>query len=147
MKHAACGIAILLICTLLTGCTGIPQAPNAPNQPSTNGNVVFGPVDTMPAGSNVTIQVAQKDAIHNTIDVTFAGGEGQNQVKSIDVIYKGHDGVTQTQSLKPLKGATVTFQGTTQTDNIQVYVTLYNGNRYKVVDQSSPVVGPARGGI
>jgi len=147
MKHTAYGIAILLICILLAGCTGIPQAQNTPAPPSTNGNIVYGPVDTMPAGSNVTVQVAQKDAIHNTIDVTFAGGEGQNQVKSIDVIYKGHDGVTQTQSLKPLKGATVTFQGTTQTDNIQVYVTLYNGNRYKVVDQSSPVVGPARGGI
>lgn len=147
MKYPAYGIGILLICVILAGCTGIPQTQNTPPSQSTNGNIVSAPVDTMPVGSNVTIQVAQKDAIHKTIDVTFAGGEGQNQVKSIDVFYTGHDGVTQTQSLKPLKGATVTFQGTDQTDNIQVYVTLYNGNRYKVVDQSSPVVGPARGGI
>jgi hypothetical protein len=147
MRQLAYGIGLLIICALLAGCTGMPQAQNPPLPPTTNGGIAFGPVDTMPVGSNVTIQVAQKDAIHKTIDVTFAGGEGQNQVKSIDVIYTGHDGVTQTQSLKPVKGATVTFQGTDQTDRIQAYVTLYNGNRYKVVDQSSPVVGPARGGI
>jgi len=146
MRHATYVIGLLLICALLAGCTGVPQAQSPSSPPATNG-IVFRPIDTMPVGSNVTIQVAQKDAIHKTIDVTFAGGEGQNQVKSIDVIYTGHDGVTQTQSLKPLKGATVTFQGTDQTDNIQAFVTLYNGNRYKVVDQSSPVVGPARGGI
>lgn len=145
MKQLPYGIGLLLICALLAGCTGIPPVQNAP--PASNNNVVSGTVDTLPSGSNVAIQVAQKDAIHNTIDVTFAGGEGQNQVKSIDVVYTGNDGSTLTQSLQPLKGATVTFQGTNQSDNIRVYVTFYNGNRYKVIDQSSPVVGPARGGI
>jgi hypothetical protein len=146
MKQLAYIIGILFMFALLAGCTST-STPSVQNPPVSGTNIVVGTVDTVPNGSNVTIQVAQKDAIHNTIDVTFAGGEGQNQVKSIDVIYTGHDGVTRTQSLKPDKGATVTFQGTNQTDNIQVYVTYYNGNRYKVVDQTSPVVGPARGGI
>ena len=70
--------------------------------------------------------------------VFFAGGEGQIQVKSIEVIYTGNDGVTQTQILKPEKGAEVTFKGTNQTDHIEAYVTLYTGNRYKVVNQTAP---------
>jgi hypothetical protein len=140
MKQFLYGIGILLIFALLAGCTGVPPVQN---NPPSSGNIVIGTVDTLPSGSNVVIQVAQKDAIHNTIDVTFAGGEGQNQVKSIDVVYTGSDGVTRTQSLKPEKGATVTFQGTKQADNIQVYVTLFTGNRYKVVNQTSPVVGPS----
>ena len=145
MKHLVFVAGLVLICILFAGCSQTPPTGNSP--PAQSGNIVVGTVDTMPPGSNVTIQVAQKDAIHNTIDVTFAGGEGQNQVKSIEVIYTGHDGVTRSQSLQPVKGATVTFQGTDQTDNIVAYVTLYNGNRYKVVDQTSPVTGPARGGI
>jgi hypothetical protein len=86
----------------------------------------------------VVIQVNPKDPISNKIDVSFAGGEGQIQVKSIEVLYTGNDGVTQTQILKPEKGATVTFQGTNQTDRVEAYVTLYTGNRYKVVNQTSP---------
>jgi hypothetical protein len=140
MKQFLYPVGILLLCALLAGCTGVPSVRNTP---VSNGNIVMNPVDTLPSGSNVLIQVAQKDAIHNTIDVTFAGGEGQNQVQSIEVVYTGSDGVTQTQPLKPEKGATVTFQGTNGSDNIQAYVTLYNGNRYKVVNQTSPVVGPS----
>ncbi|MDD1718486.1 MAG: hypothetical protein LUQ25_00370 [Methanoregulaceae archaeon] len=135
MKRFLPAVIILLLCALLAGCTSVPPANNPPEPRE---NIIMGTVDTLPAGSNVVFQVGQKDAIHNTIDVTFAGGEGQNQVQNIEVIYTGDDGASQTQFLKAEKGATATFQGTGQTDQILVYVTMNNGNRYKVVNQTSP---------
>jgi len=135
MKRFLPVVIVLLLFALFAGCTGAPPAQN--NTPS--GDIVtFGTVDTLPSGSNIVIQVNPKDPIYATIDVIFAGGEGQAQVKSIEVIYIGNNGVTQTQILKPEKGATVTFQGTKQTDRVEAFVTLYNGNRYKVVNQTSP---------
>jgi hypothetical protein len=128
-------VVVLLLFALFAGCTGVPPVQNN----TTSGDkVTFGTVDTLPSESNVVIQVNPKDPISNKIDVSFAGGEGQIQVKSIEVLYTGNDGVTQTQILKPEKGATVTFQGTNQTDRVEAYVTLYTGNRYKVVNQTSP---------
>jgi len=135
MKRFLPGIIVLLLFAIFAGCTGVPPVQN--NTPSGD-KVTFGTVDTLPSGSNVVIQVNPKDPIYATIDVIFAGGEGQAQVKSIEVIYIGNNGVTQTQILKPEKGATVTFKGTNQTDRIEAFVTLYNGNRYKVVNQTSP---------
>ena len=135
MKRFLPAVIMLLLFALFAGCTG---APPVQNNTSSGDKVTFGTVDTLPSGSNVVIQVNPKDPIYATIDVIFAGGEGQAQVKSIEVIYIGNNGVTQTQILKPEKGATVTFKGTNQTDRIEAYVTLFNGNRYKVVNQTSP---------
>ena len=126
---------ILLLFAFFAGCTGVPPVTN---NTSSGDNIIVGTVETLPPESNVVIQVSQKEPIRNTIDVTFAGGEGQAQVKTIEVLYTGNDGVSRTQLLKPEKGATVTFQGTNQTDRIEAFVTLYNGNRYKVVNQTSP---------
>jgi hypothetical protein len=135
MKRILFAMGILLLFAFFAGCTGTPPAQN---NPVSGGNIVVGTVDTMPTGSNVVIQVSQKDTLHKTIDVTFAGGAGQNQVKSIDVVYSGGDGSSQTQQLLPNKGATVTLQGTDKTDRVQVYVTLFDGKRYLVVNQTSP---------
>lgn len=134
MKRILPIVIMLLLFGIFAGCTGVPPVQN---NTSSGDKVIFGTVDTLPSGSNVVIQVNPKDPIYDTIDVIFAGGEGQAQVKSIEVVYTGNNGVNQTQVLKPEKGATVTFQGTNQTDRIVAYVTLYTGNRYKVVNQTS----------
>ena len=139
MKRFLPIVIVILLFALFAGCTGVPPAKNTTSPADTSGDkVIFGTVDTLPSESNVIIQVNPKDPINKKIDVSFAGGEGQVQVKSIEVIYTGNDGVTQTQILKPEKGATVTFQGTNQTDRIVAYVTLYTGTRYKVVNQTAP---------
>jgi archaellum component FlaF (FlaF/FlaG flagellin family) len=135
MKRILLAVSILMLFALITGCTQTPPVQNTPVQ---GGNIVIGAVDQMPTESNIVIQVAPKDSLHKTIDVTFAGGAGQVQVKSIEVVYNGGDGGTHTQQLLPNKGATVTLQGTDQTDHVQVYVTLFNGKRYMVVNQTAP---------
>jgi len=135
MKRILLAVSMLILFALIAGCTQTPPVQNTPVQ---GGNIVIGTVDQMPTESNVVIQVAPKDSIHKTIDVTFAGGAGQVQVKSIDVVYTGGDGGSLTQQLLPNKGATVTLQGTDQTDHVQVYVTLFNGKRYMVVNQTAP---------
>ncbi len=135
MKQFLPVVIMLLLFAFFAGCTSTTPIQN---NTSSGDQVTFGTVDTLPPGSNVVIQVNPKDPIYATIDVIFAGGEGQAQVKSIEVDYTGSDGVHQTQNLKPEKGAQVTFNGTKQTDRIEAYVTLYNGNRYKVVNQTSP---------
>ena len=141
MKQFLPIIVIVMLCALGAGCTGVPSVQTHPAPGS--GSIVPGTTDTLPSASNVVIQVAQKDSIHKTIDVTFAGGAGQTQVQRIDVIYTGSDGATRTQQLAPEKGATVTIQGTDKTDRIQVYVTLYTGTRYLVVNQTSPYQTPS----
>jgi archaellum component FlaF (FlaF/FlaG flagellin family) len=135
MKQILFAVSILVMFALVAGCTGNPPAQNTPAQ---GGDIVIGTVETIPLESSVVIQVGQKDSLHKTIDVTFAGGNGQVQVKSIDVVYSGGDGGSLTKQLLPEKGNTVTLQGTDQTDRVQVYVTLFNGKRYMVVNQTSP---------
>jgi hypothetical protein len=140
MKRILLAVSMLLLFALFAGCTQTPPVRNTPvqNTPVQGGDIVTGTVDQMPTESNIIIQVAPKDSLHKTIDVTFAGGAGQVQVKSIDVVYTGGDGGTLTQQLLPDKGATVTLQGTDQTDHVQVYVTLFNGKRYMVINQTAP---------
>jgi archaellum component FlaF (FlaF/FlaG flagellin family) len=135
MKQILFAVSILVLFALVAGCTGNPPIQNTPVQ---GGDIVIGTVETIPLESSVVIQVGQKDSLHKTIDVTFAGGAGQVQVKSIDVVYSGGDGGSLTKQLLPEKGNTVTLQGTDQTDRVQVYVTLFNGKRYMVVNQTAP---------
>jgi hypothetical protein len=128
----SCVIPVLLAVALLflAGCTmpgiGEPAAP-AP-----------GPVQTLPPGQDVTIQVDQKDPIYATITVVFAGGEGQIAVSDILVQVTRPDGTVTTEHLRPVKGAEVTFQGSRETDRVEAWVTLNTGKTYKTVDTLLP---------
>ena len=104
----------------------------------TTNTLTTSPTDAVPLESAVIVSVAEKDPIYNTLDVTFAGGNGQVQVKDIDVVFTGSDGTTTTKKLNPVKGELVTFQGTKGTDKVVAYANYFNGKRYKVVDQLVP---------
>jgi hypothetical protein len=123
---------------LSAGCNNLP-VPYSGSTPAIPANsLTTGPTDTIPMERSVTVSVAEKDPIYNTLDVTFAGGNGQVQAKDIDVVFTGSDGTTVTKKLNPAKGEIVTFQGTKGTDKVVAYVNYFNGNRYKTIDQLVP---------
>ncbi|MDD1720285.1 MAG: hypothetical protein LUQ25_09520 [Methanoregulaceae archaeon] len=97
-----------------------------------------GPTQVIPSEKRVEIQVNEKDPIYNTIPVIFAGGEGQVAVTSIEVKMTPEGGRTETQLLRPEKGAQLTFQGTRGTDRVEATVRFTDGSSYKVVDQLVP---------
>lgn len=94
----------------------------------------------MPQNMGVTVTVGEKDYLGN-IPVTFNGGAGQINVNSIQVVLTKADGTTQTATLGSDAGDTVNLAGTRGTgslagefDRVQVYVTMNNGQTYKVAD-------------
>jgi hypothetical protein len=97
-----------------------------------------GPVQTLPPGKDVTIQINEKDTSYATITILFSGGEGQIAVQDILVRVTRPDGMVITEHLPPEKGAEVTIQGSRDTDRIEVYVTLNSGMQYKVIDTLLP---------
>lgn len=120
--------AILL---LVAGCTTLSPA-GEPAVPTP------GPVQTLPSGQDVTIQVNQKDPIYATITVIFAGGEGQIAVTDILVRVTRPDGMIATEHLPPVKGAELVFQGSRETDRLEAWVTLNTGVTYKTLDMPIP---------
>src|SRR5512139_2837830 len=125
-------ILIIAVLSVLTaGCTGIPG--NLTGSQGNAGNIQSGnAVQAPPPEYAVDIQVNEKDPIYKTVDVIFAGGRGQVQVSGIDVTFTDSNGNVVKKSLKPDKGATATFQGTTGTDRAEVFVNYYSGAGYKV---------------
>ena len=110
-------IAILLIgaCVLFAGCNNLPAPGGGTNiltsNTGTTNTLTTSPTDVVPLESSVIVSVAEKDPIYNTLDVTFAGGNGQVQVKDIDVCFTGSDGTTVTKKLNPVKGETGNIPG------------------------------------
>jgi len=137
MKHFVIAGLLLLMVILSAGCTTMPGLSQGSGAAPT-GNPGTVPVVTLPATSNVDIQVMQKDSVYQTVDVVFGGGNGQVMVSSCNVVFTRSDGVSETKQLKPEKGATVTFQGTKGTDHVVVSVTLKDGKTYRIIDQSVP---------
>jgi hypothetical protein len=127
--------AILLIFILIGAFVLCAGCNSLPGQQSTPKTLTTSPTDSVPPESGITVSVAEKDPIYKTVDVTFNGGNGQVQVKDIEVLFTGGDGTSGTMKLNAVKGETVTFQGSNETDKIVVYVTYYNGERYKIIDK------------
>ena len=135
MKRVALTIILVVVFVISAGCNSLPVQPAGTINAVPTNSVTTGQTDIIPLENAVTVSVAEKDPIYNTLDVTFAGGNGQVQVKDVEVIFTGSDGKTETKKLKPVKGEVVTFQGTKGTDKVVVYVDYYNGNRYRIIDQ------------
>jgi len=94
----------------------------------------------MPDNIAVTVTVGEKDYL-GKIPVTFDGGQGQVNVKTITCTLTRTDGTTQTLTLGSNKGDTISLDGTRgsgsltgQTDRVQVSVSMNNGNTYKIAD-------------
>ncbi len=141
---------IFLICAALAiaGCTG-PQtspaapaagsgtgSPGTPGTSGTSGTLVVSPTDAVPEYNMVTVDVGVKDYL-GSIPVIFQGGMGQIHVKKIDVTLYRSDGQVKTATLGIKKGDQLELEGTKQTDRVVVYVSMDNGQTYKINDAVS----------
>jgi len=100
--------------------------------------MIPGPTVTLPPEHAVEIQINEKDPIYATISVIFAGGKGQVMVTDILVRVTRSDGRVTEKHLEAVKGAELKFDGTKEDDRIEAFVSLTNGNTYKVIDQIVP---------
>jgi hypothetical protein len=151
---------LLLALALVAGCTQVPVTPpvrttvlTTPQTPTllqttapptgvaTTGNPP-GPVQTLPRIYTVEVQVDSNGlSIDPKIITTFRGGPGINFVTQIDVILTRDDGVIKTGTLtQPLSvGQMVELPSTTGNNNqVEVYVTLSTGDRYKIFNETVP---------
>ncbi|MDD1697920.1 MAG: hypothetical protein LUQ36_06125 [Methanoregula sp.] len=138
-------IMMALLCGALAmaGCTGIPASPGAPTPGpgSTAGtgaspaSVVLTavPTDIVPSYNQVTVDVGVKDYLGNS-EVIYQGGMGQIHVKKITATMTRSDGKTQTEILENKKGFSVELLGTKQVDRVEVWVSMDNGETYKIND-------------
>jgi hypothetical protein len=149
MNYKLAITAIVLICAALAfaGCT-TPSAGSASPAAGTgsvpastgSGSMVTQPTDIIPDYNTVTVDVGEKDYL-GKIPVIFQGGQGQISVKKIDVKLTRTDGSTQTATVGTKKGDEVDLDGTRgsgslqgQPDRVEVWVTMNNGQTYKVAD-------------
>ena len=140
-------IMIALLCGALAmaGCTGIPASPGAPTPgsgstagtgttPASSGAVLTTvPTDIVPSYNLVKVDVGVKDYLGNS-EVIYQGGMGQIHVKKITAKMTRSDGQTQTEFLENKKGFTVELLGTKLVDRVEVWVTMDNGETYKIND-------------
>jgi len=140
-------IMIALLCGALAmaGCTGIPASPGAPTPgsgstagtgttPASSGAVLTTvPTDIVPSYNQVKVDVGVKDYLGNS-EVIYQGGMGQIHVKKITAKMTRSDGQTQTEFLENKKGFTVELLGTKLVDRVEVWVTMDNGETYKIND-------------
>lgn len=148
MKNISVLSAILLCAFLIaSGCTG-PQngtppatgASAATTAQQTSASLTPGPTDEVPSYTAVTVDVGEKE-FDGTIPVIFRGGMGLVHTKKIDVTLTRTDGSVQTATVGVKVGDEVDLQGTRgepglrgQPDRVEVWVTMDNGQKYKVVD-------------
>jgi hypothetical protein len=131
-------IALLLAGVAISGCTQAPGGIPSVFQGSSQDGMVPGPTVTLPPDRTVEIQINEKDPIYATITVFFSGGKGQIAVTDIMVRVTRSDGQVTTKHLEANKGAELKFDGTKEDDRIEVFVSLTNGNTYKIIDQLVP---------
>jgi hypothetical protein len=140
-------IMIVLLCSALAiaGCTGTPASPAATTPasgtpvgsgttPASSGALLTTvPTDIVPGTNQVTVDVGVKDYLGN-IEVIYQGGMGQIHVKKISAKITRADGQTQTKPLENKKGSIIELEGTKQTDRVEVWVDMDNGQTYKIND-------------
>jgi len=140
-------IMIVLLCSALAmaGCTGTQTSPVATTPASGTpaqmvatsglpvGTLTTEPTSVVPNYNKVVVDVGVKDYLGNS-EVIYQGGEGQIHVKKITAKMTRADGKTQTESLENKKGYTVELEGTKQTDRVEVWVSMDNGETYKIND-------------
>jgi hypothetical protein len=151
MQYRVTLSVIFLICAALAiaGCTSTSNTPVAPavspavsdtsstSTQASTGSLVVTTTDSVPDYNMVMADVGEKDYLGN-IPVIFQGGMGQIHVKKIDVTLYRADGQVKTVSMGIKKGDQVELEGTKQTDRVVVYVSMDNGDRYKINDVLSP---------
>jgi len=148
MQHKIVISLILLICAAIafagctspSGSTATPAGSGPSGTTSGTSSLVTQPTDAIPDYNTVTVDVGEKDYM-GKIPVIFQGGKGQISVKKIDVKLTRTDGSTQTATVGLKKGDEADLDGTKgtgflngQPDRVEVWVTMNNGQTYKVAD-------------
>ena len=142
--RAVCICAVLLLCIAGTGCTGQSvgsEGADVRGSPAANtsgGALVPGPTQTIPQYQEVEVQINEKDTSYATLEVIFAGGRGMSAVKNVEVRFTTADGKISIQMLKPEKGSSVVFQGTRDTDRVEVTVNMNDGKSNRIIDRPVP---------
>ncbi|MDD1701134.1 MAG: hypothetical protein LUQ04_10160 [Methanoregula sp.] len=138
-------IALLCGAIVVAGCTSTPPSPSVTTpgsvSPAGTGTTVNPsgaslttvPTDIVPGSNQVTVDVGVKDYLGN-IEVIYQGGMGQIHVKKITAKITRADGQTKTALLENKKGFSVELEGTKQTDRVEVWVDMDNGETYKIND-------------
>jgi hypothetical protein len=147
MQYRMMVIITALLCGALAiaGCTGTQTSPSATTpgsgtpagtgttSGSASGILTTVPTDIVPRTNQVVVDVGVKDYLGN-IEVIYQGGMGQIHVKKISAKITRADGQTQTKPLENKKGSTIELEGTKQTDRVEVWVDMDNGQTYKIND-------------
>ena len=136
-----CGALVVVGCTSTqpspsstTPGSGSPAATGIPTNPvSSMVSLTTVPTDIVPSSNQVTVDVGVKDYLGN-IEVIYQGGMGQIHVKKITATITRSDGTIRTAFLENKKGFSVELEGTKQTDRVEVWVTMDNGETYKIND-------------
>jgi hypothetical protein len=94
-----------------------------------------GPTQNPPDKLMVYFSV-QKDAVTDDVTVTLSGGPGLGIVKNVEFQLTRSDGQVLTMDFAPdQKLNEATLQGTPGADRVEVAVTYFSGEHYKMVDQ------------
>jgi hypothetical protein len=149
-------LSALVVMVLVAGCTQAPPTPplTTPSIPATipptTGTppvtvvttAIPEPVRTLPGSYAVAVDVASNGiAIDPRILATYRGGMGANYVYELELQVTHGDGTTESGSIRqPLRaGDTIALSSSGgNTDSAQVWITLQNGERYKVFDEIVP---------
>ena len=146
-RIALFGLFLVCMAVAFAGCSGTqapaPAAPQAPDASSgqtaaavSTPDLVPGPTEPLPADYYVEVNIDEKDYLAK-IPVTFEGGKGQIFVSKITVKLTRADGETQTVQLGTNKGDRIELDGTRQTDRVEVWIAMKNGQTYKTNDVQS----------
>jgi hypothetical protein len=150
-------VLIILAALLLTaGCmqtsappvttqTTIPTTVTTPLPAGTTAAIttkVPEPVRTLPDNYAVAVDVASNGlSINPKIIMTYRGGKGTNFVYQVEAQVTRGDGMVESGSLRqPLRVGDAIELGASggNTDSVQVWITLQNGEKYKVYDEIVP---------
>ena len=136
MKHQLS--TLLMIClmgfVLVAGCSSQDEGISGIVEPvKEEKNGLFDlPLSSPPPELMVSVST-DKDPISHAITVRFDGGSGQNVVRSAVVGVTLSDDRTEIQDLKPTSGSTITFEGTSGLDLVEVVISYMNGESYKIL--------------
>jgi len=92
------------------------------------------PTDTFSPGTEVYVQV-EKDPITDGVRVTFSGGPGQRVLRELQITLSRSDGQVLTATLPPQQQESVTLQGTSGDDRVEVFAVYYSGSMNLIYDQ------------
>ena len=96
------------------------------------------PTQLIPTGKNFYFQV-QKNPITSKISVIFTGSAGEGSVSRADIKVTHKDGSVTTGILLPVKGVTeITFDGSKETDRVEIIAKMSSGETYRVYDELVP---------